>query len=65
VESCRTVGGHLISLFSHLLVRSEADFFTTSFHTYIARSEVVVQLPYFTPVLTGVRQRSFAVAASE
>jgi hypothetical protein len=39
-------------------------YFTTSFHTYIARSEVGVRLPLFTPVLTGVRQRSFAVGAS-
>jgi hypothetical protein len=36
-------------------------YFTTSFHTYIARSEVSVCLPLFTPVSTGVRQRSFAV----
>jgi hypothetical protein len=40
-------------------------YFTTSFHTYIARSEVGVRLPLFTPVLTGVRQRSFAIVASE
>jgi hypothetical protein len=52
VESCRTVGGHFVNLFSHLLGRSEVDFFTTSFHTYIARSEVVVCLPLFTPMLT-------------
>jgi hypothetical protein len=39
-------------------------YFTTSFHTYIARSEVGVHLPLFTPVLTGVRQHSFAVGAS-
>jgi hypothetical protein len=52
---------------------------TTSFHTYIARSEVdlhnlfshmffqsevVVLLPLFTPMLTGVRELSFVVVAS-
>jgi hypothetical protein len=37
----------------------------TSFQTYIARSEVGVHLPLFTPVLTGVRQCFFAVVASE
>jgi hypothetical protein len=56
------------------------DIYSASFHTYLlgvrlifhnlfshlfARSEVVVLLPLFTPVLTGVRQCSFAVAASE
>jgi hypothetical protein len=65
VESCRIVGGHFFSLFSHLLARSEADFFMTSFHTYISRSEFVVCLPLFTHVLTGVRQHSFAILASE
>jgi hypothetical protein len=40
-------------------------YFMTSFHTYIARSEVGVRLPLFTLVLTGVRQYSFAVGASE
>jgi hypothetical protein len=36
----------------------------TSFHTYIARSEVGVRLPLFTPVLARVRQHSFTVGAS-
>jgi hypothetical protein len=36
----------------------------TSFHTYIARSEVRVHLPLFTHVLTGVRQCSFVVGES-
>jgi hypothetical protein len=40
-------------------------YFMTSFHTYIARSEVGVHLPLFTPVLTGVRQCSFVVGASD
>jgi hypothetical protein len=52
-----------IGLFSHLRGRSEADFFTTSFHTYISRSEVGVRLPLFTHVLIGLRQCSFAVVA--
>jgi hypothetical protein len=39
-------------------------YFTTSFHIYISRSEVGVRLPLFTPVLKGVRQRSFTVATS-
>jgi hypothetical protein len=39
-------------------------YFTTYFHTHIARSEVSVRLPLFTPMLTGVRQLCFAVGAS-
>jgi hypothetical protein len=38
-------------------------YFTTSFHTCIARSEVGVRLPLFKPMLIGVMQRSFAVGA--
>jgi hypothetical protein len=45
-------------------VSGDREYFTTSFHTYIARNEVGVRMPLFTLVLTGVRQRSFAVGAS-
>jgi hypothetical protein len=65
VESCRTVGGHLISLFSHLLARSEADFLRPLFTPILLGVRLLFDLPLFTPVLTGVRQRSFAVVASE
>jgi hypothetical protein len=34
---------------------------TTSYHTCFVRSEVVVLLPLFAPVLTGVRQCSCVV----
>jgi hypothetical protein len=39
--------------------------FTTSFHTCIARSEVGVHLPLFTPVLTGVRQHDISTTTTE
>jgi hypothetical protein len=42
--------------------RSEAVFYNLFSHLF-ARSEVVVLLPLFTPVLTGVRQYSCVVLA--
>jgi hypothetical protein len=36
----------------------------TSFQTYVDRSEVGVHFPVFTPMLKGVRKRSFTVATS-
>jgi hypothetical protein len=43
--------------------KSEAVFYNLFSHLF-ARSEVVVLLPLFTPVLTGVRQCSYVVLAS-
>jgi hypothetical protein len=59
----RTIGQlyqFFVSPFSHLRSRSEADL-TRPLFTHFAKSEVRVRLPLFTPVLTGVRQRSFVV----
>jgi len=50
-------------LFTHAWIGVRL-YFTTYFDTYIARSEFSVCLLFFTPVLVGVRQCSFAIGAS-
>jgi hypothetical protein len=56
--------GLLWTTFFHTCVdKSEAVFYNLFSHLF-ARSEVVVLLPLFTPVLTGVRQYSCVVLAS-
>jgi hypothetical protein len=64
VEDCRVVCAQFGQPLFAPVWTGVRLYFTTSFHTYIARSEVNVRLPLFTPVLIGVRQRSFEVGAS-